>query len=192
VKGGRHKEADVLELIVFISGGVLLALEIWASRVLAPFFGNSVYVWGSLIGVFLAGLSLGYYVGGQVPARRPSPALFSGLVFLAGLLAFPIPFISRQVMEALVLADVGPRAGPLAASTILFFLPTLLMGFVVPLAVLLLARTVPTVGNVAGVLYALSTLAPCPCSRSPRSNGLSLSSATESHRPALLVMMALA
>jgi len=148
----------VLELIVFISGGVLLALEIVASRVLAPFFGNSVYVWGSLIGVFLAGLSLGYYIGGQVADRRPSPALFSGLVFLAGLLTFPIPFLSRQVMEALVLADVGPRAGPLAASTILFFLPTVVMGMVSPFAVRLRARTVTTVGNVAGVLYALSTL----------------------------------
>src|SRR3972149_589551 len=120
VKGGRHKEADVLELIVFISGGVLLALEIWASRVLAPFFGNSVYVWGSLIGVFLAGLSLGYYVGGQAADRRPSPALFSGLVFLAGLLTFHIPFISRRVMEALVLADVGPWAGPLMTSRVWF------------------------------------------------------------------------
>ena len=148
----------MLELIVFISGGVLLALEIVASRVLAPFFGNSVYVWGSLIGVFLAGLSLGYYIGGQVADRRPSPALFSGLVFLAGLLTFPIPFISRQAMEALVLADVGPRAGPLAASTILFFLPTVLMGMVSPFAVRLRARTVTTVGNVAGALYALSTL----------------------------------
>ena len=148
----------MLELIVFISGGVLLALEIVASRVLAPFFGNSVYVWGSLIGVFLAGLSLGYYIGGQVADRRPSPALFSGLVFLAGLLTFPIPFLSRQVMEALVLADVGPRAGPLAASTILFFLPTVVMGMVSPFAVRLRARTVTTVGNVAGVLYALSTL----------------------------------
>src|SRR3972149_750353 len=147
VKGGRHKEADVLELIVFISGGVLLALEIVASRVLAPFFGNSVYVWGSLIGVFLAGLSLGYYIGGQVADRRPSPALFSGLVFLAG-----------QVREALVLADVGPRAGPLVAATILFFLPTVVMGMVSPFAVRLRARTVTTVRHVAGALYALSTL----------------------------------
>src|SRR3972149_6747934 len=143
VKGGRHKEADVLELIVFISGGVLLALEIVASRVLAPFFGNSVYVWGSLIGVFLAGLSLGYYVGGQVADRRPSPALFSGLVFLAGLLTFPIPFTPRQAMEALVLADVGPRARPLAASTILFFLPTVLMGVGSPFSGPLRARPAP-------------------------------------------------
>ncbi len=148
----------MLEFIVFISGGVLLVLEIVASRVLAPFFGNSVYVWGSLIGVFLAGLSLGYFVGGRVADRRPSPALFSNLVFLAGALTFPIPFGSRQVMEGLVLADIGPRAGPLTAATILFFLPTVVMGMVSPFAVRLRASTVTTVGNVAGALYALSTL----------------------------------
>ncbi len=148
----------MLELIVFISGGVLLVLEIVASRVLAPFFGNSVYVWGSLIGVFLAGLSLGYFVGGRAADRWPSPAVFSGLVFLAGVLTFPIPFVSRPVMEALVLEDIGPRAGPLAASTILFFLPTVVMGMVSPFAVRLRTHTVTTVGNVAGMLYALSTL----------------------------------
>jgi len=148
----------VLELIVFASGGVLLVLEIVASRVLAPYFGNSVYVWGSLIGIFLAGLSLGYFIGGRAADRRPSPVLFSGLVFLAGILTVPIPLVARGVMEQIVLADVGPRAGPLSAATILFFLPTVVMGMVSPFAVRLRARTVATVGNVAGVLYALSTL----------------------------------
>ncbi len=148
----------MLEIIVFTSGGALLVLEIVASRVLAPFFGNSVYVWGSLIGVFLAGLSLGYYVGGRAADRWPSPAVFSGLVFLAGVLTFPIPFVARQVMENIVLQDLGARGGPLAAATVLFFLPTMVMGMVSPFAVRLRARTVTTVGNVAGVLYALSTL----------------------------------
>jgi spermidine synthase len=148
----------VLEIIVFTSGGVLLVLEIVASRVLAPFFGNSVYVWGSLIGIFLAGLSLGYYAGGRIADRWPSAGVFSGLVLLAGLLTFPIPLASRQVMEFLVLEDLGPRAGPLAAATILFFLPSVVMETVSPFAVRLRARTVTTVGNVAGRLYALSTL----------------------------------
>lgn len=148
----------MLELIVFMSGAVLLVLEIVASRVLAPFFGNSVYVWGSLIGVFLAGLTLGYFLGGRAADRWPSGVVFSGLVFLAGALTFPIPFVARRVMEALVLADLGARAGPLSAAAILFFLPTVVMGTISPFAVRLRARTVTTVGNVAGVLYALSTL----------------------------------
>jgi spermidine synthase len=148
----------VLEVIVFVSGGVLLVLEIIASRLLAPFFGNSVYVWGSLIGVFLAGLSLGYFLGGRAADRWPSPALFAALIFAAGALTFPIPFVATPVMQAIVLRDYGPRVNPLAAATALFLLPTIVMGMVSPFAVRLRARTVTTVGNVAGVLYALSTL----------------------------------
>ena len=63
---------------VFLSGAALLGVEIAASRVLAPFFGNSLYVWGSLIGVVLAGLAIGYWVGGRSPTagrrRRSSSA----------------------------------------------------------------------------------------------------------------------
>lgn len=137
---------------------MLLALEIVASRVIAPYFGNSIYVWGSLIGVFLAALSAGYYLGGVLADRRPSGALFAGIIFLAGVLVFPIPFVAPQVLEAVVRADYGPRGGPLLATIILFFLPSLVMGMVSPFAVRLRARTVSTIGNVAGVLYALSTL----------------------------------
>ncbi len=148
----------MLEFIVFVSGGVLLVLEIIASRLLAPFFGNSVYVWGSLIGVFLAGLSLGYFLGGRAADRWPSPVLFATLIFAAGALTFPIPFVATSVMQTIVLRDYGPRVNPLAAATALFLLPTIVMGMVSPFAVRLRARTVTTVGNVAGVLYALSTL----------------------------------
>jgi len=58
--------------VAFLSGGVLLGLEIVASRILAPYFGNSVYVWGSLISVFLLALSIGYWLGGVLADRRPT------------------------------------------------------------------------------------------------------------------------
>ena len=62
----------LLNVVVFISGGVLMALEIVGSRVLAPYFGSSIFVWGSLISVVMAALSLGYYWGGWLSAREPS------------------------------------------------------------------------------------------------------------------------
>mgnify|MGYP000025005839 FL=1 len=148
----------VLEVVVFTTGGVLLALEIIASRVLAPYFGNSIYVWGSLIGVFLGALSVGYYLGGRIADRWPSPAVFSGVVFLAGLLVTPIPLFAPAVLEAIALRDFGPRANPLLAAFILFALPSVVMGAVSPYAVRLRAKSVATMGNVAGRLYALSTM----------------------------------
>ncbi|MDR5702045.1 MAG: fused MFS/spermidine synthase, partial [Armatimonadota bacterium] len=154
----RKEAVLVLEVVVFTSGGVLLALEIIASRVLAPYFGNSVYVWGSLISVFLGALSAGYYLGGKIADRWPSLAVFSGVVFLAGLLVTPIPLFAPAVLETIALRDYGPRANPLLAAFILFALPSVVMGTISPYAVRLRAKTVATMGNVAGRLYALSTV----------------------------------
>jgi spermidine synthase len=148
----------MLELIVFTSGGVLLALEIVASRVLAPTFGNSIYVWGSLIGVFLTALSVGYWLGGRVADRYPTHGVFCGLVFLAGLLTVPIPAAAPPLLSALAAADLDSRAGPLVAALVLFFPASVVMGTISPYAVRLSARSVATVGGTAGRLYALSTL----------------------------------
>jgi len=141
-----------------VSGAVLLALEIVASRIIAPYFGNSVYVWGSLIGIFLAALSVGYFLGGRVADRWPSGAVFAGVVFVAGALVFPIPLVAPRLLEAIALTDLGPRANPLVGSLGLFFLPSVVMGMVSPFAIRLRARAVATIGNVAGALYALSTV----------------------------------
>lgn len=148
----------ILELIVFTSGGVLLALEIIASRVLAPYFGNSIYVWGSLIGVFLTALSVGYAVGGRLADRHPSPGLFAGIVFLAGLLTVPIPLIATPVLDAIARADLGPQLNPLAGAVVLFVVPSIVMGMVSPFAVRLKARAIGTMGQTAGSLYAFSTM----------------------------------
>jgi spermidine synthase len=137
---------------------VLLALQIIGSRVLAPTFGNSVYIWGSLIGVFLAGLSAGYYLGGRIADRYPRRDVFCGFVFAAGLLVASIPVLSPIVLDAVTRVDLGPRAGPLVAAIALFFPASAVMGTVSPYAVRLTARSVATVGNTAGRLYALSTL----------------------------------
>lgn len=148
----------MLELIVFTSGGVLLALEIVASRVLAPTFGNSIYVWGSLIGVFLTALSVGYWVGGRMADRYPNQLAFCGLVFLAGLLTVPIPVVAPALLNALAAVDLDSRLGPLLAAVALFFPASVVMGTISPYAVRLSARSVATVGGTAGRLYALSTL----------------------------------
>ncbi len=145
-------------MIVFISGGVLLALEIVASRVVAPYFGNSVYVWGSLIGVFLAALSLGYFLGGRAATRWPAWGPFLTLVLASGACIYPIPHVAGAVLGAIAVHDFGPRADTLIGSTALFFLPSVLLGTVSPYAVRLRARSVEGIGNVAGILYALSTL----------------------------------
>ena len=70
---GTRVDALALAAAVFLSGAVLLGVEIAASRVLAPTFGSSLYVWGALIGVVLSGLATGYWLGGTLADRWPTP-----------------------------------------------------------------------------------------------------------------------
>ena len=105
----RHRVA-ALGVAVFTSGAVLLGLEIAASRVLAPYFGNSLFVWGALIGVVLTGLSIGYYAGGALADRLPAPWLLVAVMALGALLVLAIPVVDEPVLEAIV--ELGSRAAP--------------------------------------------------------------------------------
>jgi spermidine synthase len=147
----------ILRVVVFGAGAVLMGLEIVGSRVLAPYFGSSVYVWGSLISIFLAALSAGYYLGGRAADRWPRPGALAAALGMAGVLILLLPVVSRPILEAFAAWDLGPRASPLLASVVLFVLPSLLLGTTSPFAVKLAATDLATVGNTAGLLYAIST-----------------------------------
>ena len=146
-----------LKVLVFTAGGVLMGLEIAGSRVLAPHFGNSVFVWGSLISVFLIALSLGYYFGGRVADRHPSRLLLNSICLAVAVLIFVIPLYAGPFCEALVEEHWGEQSGPLIASLVLFLPASLGMGMVSPFAIRLATRSVSSVGRSSGTLYALST-----------------------------------
>ncbi|MBI3325720.1 MAG: fused MFS/spermidine synthase, partial [Nitrospinae bacterium] len=147
----------LLQLTVFVSGAVLLGLEIVGSRVLAPHFGSSIFVWGSLISTFLAGLTVGYYVGGVIADRRPRLSTMAMLILIPGLLIAVLPQMAPSVNRAIVSVDFGPRLNPLLATLCLFFLPSVFMGTISPYAIKLAASSLATIGNTAGSLYAIST-----------------------------------
>ncbi|HEX4840685.1 MAG TPA: fused MFS/spermidine synthase [bacterium] len=146
-----------LRVVVFGAGAVLMALEIVGSRILAPYFGSSVYVWGSLISIFLAALSAGYYLGGVASDRWPQAVSLAVALTVSGALILMLPVASRPILETVTLWDLGPRASPLLASVVLFVLPSLLLGMTSPFAIKLAATDLATVGATAGVLYAIST-----------------------------------
>jgi spermidine synthase len=147
----------LLQLTVFVCGAVLLGLEIVGSRVLAPYFGSSIFVWGSLISTFLAGLTIGYYVGGFLADRRPRLPAMAVLILIAGVLVVVLPVTAPPVSRAIASVDFGPRLNPLLATLCLFFLPSVFMGTVSPYAIKLAASSLATIGNTAGSVYAIST-----------------------------------
>jgi hypothetical protein len=151
----------LLFLIVFVSGANVLALEILSSRVLGPKFGSTVFVWGSLIGVFLGGLSAGYYVGGHLADWRPSFARFGILLLLSGILVVTLPVYAFRVCGVIydsMEMETVMRYGPLFASLALFLVPTTMLGTVSPYAVRLVADDPAKLGRHVGAMYALSTL----------------------------------
>ena len=147
----------VLQLTVFVCGAVLLGLEIVGSRVLAPYFGSSIFVWGSLISTFLAGLTIGYYMGGFLADRRPRLLAMAVLILIAGVLVVILPVVHPMVNRTIASVDFGPRLSPLVATVCLFFLPSVFMGTVSPYAIKLAASSLATIGNTAGLIYAIST-----------------------------------
>src|SRR5918999_4238846 len=142
---------------VFLSGAVLLGVEIAASRVLAPYFGNSLFVWGAIIGVILAGLSAGYWLGGVAGDRLPVPLLLVGTIAAGGVIVGLVPFVDKAVIEAVLAWDPGPRLDPLLCALVLFGPPSLVLSAVGPIAVRLQATSVQHAGATAGRTFAIST-----------------------------------
>ncbi len=147
--------------LVFIAGMVSLGLEVSASRLLAPFFGTSLFVWANLIGLVLVYLSVGYFLGGRLADRYPSPRLLCTLTAVAALATGLIPFVSHPVLQWSVSALNNANAGVFISSMLgvilLFAVPMTLLGFVSPFAIRLSMKQVGSAGRSAGSLYALST-----------------------------------
>jgi spermidine synthase len=146
-----------IAIAVFTSGAVLLGVEIAASRVLAPFFGSSLYVWGALIGVVLTGLAIGYWAGGAAADRLPAAALLVGALGAGAALVLAIPLADEPVLEAVVDWDPGPRLDPLLAAAILFGPASIVLAGVTPIAVRLRATELERLGRTAGRLFSVST-----------------------------------
>jgi hypothetical protein len=147
-----------IAVTVFGCGWVLMGLEIVGGRMLAPYFGSGVWVWGSVISVFLAALSLGYFLGGLLSQRYPHGVGLAAVILLAAASVVPVALWYPVVSERFSELDVHERWGSLLAATVLFLLPSMLLGMVSPYAVRLTARDVASVGASAGSLYAVSTI----------------------------------
>jgi spermidine synthase len=148
--------------LVFVSGMASLGVEFGASRLLAPYFGTSLYVWGVLIGLILVYLSAGYVIGGRLADRHPNADLLYQITAWAGLWIGVIPLVSYPILLASQQGfrdlSVGLVAGTLLAVVLLFAVPVTLLGCVSPFAIRLLLKDVATGGNTAGRVYALSTV----------------------------------
>ena len=147
-----------LAVLVFVSGMASMSLEFAASRILIPVFGSSIYTWGSLIGVILTGLSLGYHIGGKLADKNPNFLKLCLVIFTAGLYIIFIPFIAPTITSLFIQFMSNSQYASLFAVFTLLIAPTFLLGIVSPYAIKLATRRLAELGNVSGNLYSLSTI----------------------------------
>ncbi len=145
-------------LLAFVGGFVIMSLELLGGRVLAPYFGSSIYVWGSIITVFMLSLSLGYLFGGRLSLREPSLKRFGTIFVAAAVFLYPLVYFSEALMVWIFQMIEDPRYGSLLASGVLFIVPTIILGMISPYSVRLLVESAHEAGQVAGKLYFVSTM----------------------------------
>lgn len=146
---------------VFAGGMTTLAVEFTTSRMLQTVYGTSNIVWANVIGLVLLFLTLGYFLGGWLADRRPSPRLFYSIVTFAGfssvfflLLA---SVILRSAASALAAVNAGALVSSLVAVIITLAIPITLLGCLSPFAIRLAVRDVGEAGRISGLIYAIST-----------------------------------
>jgi spermidine synthase len=144
----------LLLLAPFISGAVIMALELVGLRLLAPRFGASTYVWGGLLGAIMAAMAVGYLLGGALADRHPRPAWVYGLLLASAAWVLGDLLLLERMLD--VSERLGPTLGPVLATTLLLGPPMLLLGSISPFVVRLEGR-LPSLGVTAGRVFALST-----------------------------------
>jgi hypothetical protein len=146
-----------LYLIAGWSGFFVMAIELLGGRLLAPYFGSSIYVWGAIITVFMLALSLGYLLGGRASLHAPTLRRLALILLAAAVTTLPVLLAGDSLLEHLSATLTDPRFGSLTAAALLFFLPTCISGMVSPYAVRLLIADRASAGHLAGKLYFVST-----------------------------------
>src|SRR6266567_3759619 len=158
---GHTWQGWLLIVLVFVAGACSLAVELSASRLLAPYFGTSLFVWANLIGLILLYLTVGYYVGGRLADRYPRPIVLYSLTTSAALLIGLIPVIARPILSwsltSFATYSISVFYGSLVSVILLFAIPMILLGCVSPFAIRLRIEQLGKSGRTAGQLYAIST-----------------------------------
>ena len=154
-----------LLLIVFIAGFSIMGVEITASRLLAPYFGSSLFIWTNIIGVVMVALSLGYHYGGKIADKNPDLKFLLYMFLAAGSMFLVIPFLiqplSNFISFQLSAFDSGTMIlflGSFFVTILLLAVPLFLLAMTSPFIIRLSETDQEHIGAVAGNVFAVSTV----------------------------------
>lgn len=149
-------------LTALVSGMAIMAIEMTATRMMSPYFGTSIFVWTNVLGIIMAALALGYWLGGKLADRFPAPKVFFTMIIIASLVILILPFAGPLVLKdvsSLILVDANVLiASSLLGTILLFFPPFMLLGLISPYLIRLINRSVDKTGHTAGNVFAMSTI----------------------------------
>jgi hypothetical protein len=140
------------------SGFYVMLVELLSGRLIAPSFGSSIYVWGSVIFVFMLGLAIGYLLGGIYSRYSPSVRRLCGILIVSALTTLPTLLFGTAFLDFMFNTITDPRFGSLMTCLGLFLVPTIFAGMVSPYAIRIIVKNKESSGHDAGYLYFVSTL----------------------------------
>lgn len=144
-----------LYTISFIEGASVMAVEIAGAKLLAPFFGSSLYVWSSVMAITLGGLASGYFLGGKLSKRKDKERMLFYILAIAVCCMSSMPFLNSLLYSAANYLSLLPAV---VISTFVLLFPTMLcMGATSPLIISVLTTQVNDSGENSGKIYAIST-----------------------------------
>jgi predicted membrane-bound spermidine synthase len=147
---------NLLLLVAFIEGGAVMAIELAGAKMVAPYYGTSLYVWASVLAVTLGGLTTGYFLGGWATYRYAATRMLIGVLLAGTVLIFLMPLLALKIMPAT--NGLGLRMGSLVSCTLFMFLPLVCMGMVSPAIIHISNQELKGTGRTAGTIYAISTV----------------------------------
>ena len=149
------KKFPHLFLVLLIEGGALMAVELMGAKLVAPFYGNSLYVWTAVLTITVLGLTLGYYTGGRLAKKGASETTLFVVLQISAVLVLALPMTASI---ALALTKGMDLIAGICVTCILLLLPPMLcFGIVGPMVVSLMSSQLETVGKTAGTVYFTST-----------------------------------
>jgi spermidine synthase len=143
-------------LISFIEGAAVMVCELLSARMIAPFYGTTLFVWSAVIGVTLAALAIGYYLGGYLGDRFVRNSLLFSILGIGSILMALMPVLAKFAFN--VTFEMGVRGGSLVSALIFLLPPLVCLGTTSPIIIRLAARDVQHTGRTAGTVYAVSTI----------------------------------
>ena len=151
------KKFPHLFLVLLIEGGALMAVELMGAKLVAPFYGNSLFVWTAVLTITVLGLTLGYYTGGRLAKKGASERTLFVVLQISAVLVLALPMTASIAIGLTKGMDL--IAGICVTCILVLLPPMLCFGIVGPMVVSLMSSRLETVGKTAGTVYFTSTLA---------------------------------